>query len=162
MPAIRDWQTLSVERQTQAFRLAGLEGAVEVMYGPNEDPQHWGYDLLGLDYPVTTAKGFPVIHAAVSYEGKGYAANFGWVQVVWIQRPDAQEPRVIVDVAPQVRGLQVPYVSFGVEPTLFDAPSTTDADEDWVARAFLTASPDRLMTRVVQPVVGLRWGYVLR
>ena len=31
----------------------------------------------------------------------------------------------------------------------------------WVARTFLTASPDRLMTRVVAPILGFRWGYTI-
>jgi hypothetical protein len=151
-----------VEKEAKHFRLAGLDGTVVVAYGPNTDPRLYGYDLLGLDYPAERAKGFPVLRADVAYEGEGYSANFGWVQVVWIRQSDTNEPRVIVDVAPQLRGLGVPYFSFGVEPTLFDAPSTTDADEDWLARAFLVTSPDRLMTRAVQPIVGFRWGYVLR
>jgi hypothetical protein len=44
---------------------------------------------------------------------------------------------------------------------MFDAPSTTHVDVEWIARTFLTASPDRLMTRVVAPVVGFRWGYTV-
>ncbi len=67
----------------------------------------------------------------------------------------------MVDIAPQLIGSGFPYVSFGVEPTMFDAPSTTHRDVGWVARTFLTASPDRLMTRVVAPIVGFRWGYTI-
>jgi hypothetical protein len=84
------------------------------------------------------------------------------MQVVWMATVGEQEPRVIVDVAPQLIETGFPYVSFGIEPTMFDAPSTTDAEVDWLARSFLTASPDRLMTRIVEPILGLRWGYVLR
>jgi hypothetical protein len=73
-----------------------------------------------------------------------------------------EQPRAIVDVAPQLIGTGSPYLSFGINPTMFDAPSTTDAEVDWLARAFLTASPDRLMTRIIEPIVGLRWGYTLR
>ena len=72
------------------------------------------------------------------------------------------EPRVLVDVAPQLIGTGFPYVCFGIEPTMFDAPSTTESEVDWVARTFLTASPDRLMSRIIEPILGLRWGYVLR
>jgi hypothetical protein len=151
-----------MEEQTYAFRLSGRGGEVVVQYGPNIDPAHWGYELLGLDFPDTVAKGFPVLRADVSYEGEGYAATLGWVQVVWMTVAAEREPRVIVDVPPQLIGTGFPYVSFGVEPTMFDSPSTTASDVDWVARTFLTASPDRLMTRVVEPILGLRWGYALR
>jgi hypothetical protein len=118
-----------------------------------------GYDLLGLDFPWEVSRGFPVLRADVSYEADGYAAVLGWVQVVWMSVAGVANATVIVDVAPQLIGSGFPYVSFGVEPTMFDAPSTTHRDVRWVARTFLTASPDRLMTRVVAPVVGFRWGY---
>jgi len=150
-----------VHENAYPFRLSGLAGDVVVRYGANVDPTRWGYDLLGLDYPSVTAAGFPVLRADVTYEGDGYAATLGWVQVVWMAGAAEQEPRVIVDVAPQLIGTGFPYVSFGVEPTMFDAPSTTQADVDWLARTFLTASPDRLMTRIAEPILGLRWGYVL-
>jgi len=117
---------------------------------------------LGLDFPSTVAKGFPVLRADVTYEGDGYAATLGWLQVVWMTVAAEREPRTMVDVPPQLIATGFPYVSFGIEPTMFDAPSTTDSGVDWVARTFLTASPDRLMTRVVEPVLGLRWGYTLR
>jgi len=76
---------------------------------------------LGLDYPSTVAAGFPVLRVDVAYEGDGYAAMLGWVQVVWMREAVGQEPRVIVDVAPQLTDTGFPYVSFGIEPTMFDA-----------------------------------------
>ncbi len=132
-----------------------------VSYGENDDPPRWGYDLLGLDFAWEVSRGFPVLRADVTYEGDGYAAVLGWVQVVSMSVAGEAAPRVMVDVAPQLIGSGFPYVSFGVEPTMFDAPSTTDRDVGWVARTFLTASPDRLMTRVVAPIVGFRWGYTM-
>jgi hypothetical protein len=150
-----------VEVSRIPFELSGQAGEVVVSYGVNDDPPRWGYDLLGLDFPWEVSRGFPVLRADVTYEGDGYAAVLGWVQVVWMSVAGEAAPRAMVDVAPQLIGSGVPYVSFGVEPTMFDAPSTTDRDMRWVARTFLTASPDRLMTRVVAPVVGFRWGYTI-
>ena len=151
-----------VKEKAYAFHLSGLRGEVRVVYGVNSDPAHWGYELLGLDFPSAVANGFPVLRADVTYEGDGYAATLGWVQVVWMRGGEEHEPRVLVDVAPQLIGTGFPYVCFGIEPTMFDAPSTTESEVDWVARTFLTASPDRLMTRIIEPILGLRWGYVLR
>lgn len=151
----------TVEVSRIPFELSGQAGEVVVSYGENDDPARWGYDLLGLDFPWEISRGFPVLRADVTYDGDGYAAVLGWVQVVWMSVAGETEPRVMVDVAPQLIGSGFPYVSFGVEPTMFDAPSTTHRDVGWVARTFLTASPDRLMTRVVAPVVGFRWGYTI-
>src|SRR6187200_2356602 len=53
----------------------------------------------------------------------------------------------------------MPYFAFGVRPTFFDAPSTDDRDYEFRAAAFLTASPDALMTPVVEPLCGFSWGY---
>jgi hypothetical protein len=150
-----------VEVSRTSFELAGRAGEVAVSYGENDDPAHWGYDLLGLDFPWEVARGFPVFRADFEYAGDGYAAVFGWVQVVWMAVAGEPKTRVMVDVAPQLIGSGFPYVSFGLEPTMFDAPSTTHVDVEWTARTFLTASPDRLMTRVVSPVVGFRWGYTV-
>jgi hypothetical protein len=152
----------SVQVSRTPFELSALAGEVVVSFGENDDPAHWGYDLLGLDFPWEVSRGFPVFRADVAYAGDGYAAVFGWVQVVWMSVTGEAEARVMVDVAPQLIGSGFPYVSFGVEATMFDAPSTTLRDVGWVARTFLTASPDRLMTRVVAPVVGFRWGYTVK
>src|SRR5215208_7938436 len=114
----------SVEASSTPFELAARAGEVVLSYGENDDPAHWGYDLLGLDFPWEVARGFPVFRADVEYAGDGYAAVFGWVQVVWMSVAGEPDTRGIVDVAPQLIGSGFPYVSFGVEPTMFDAPST--------------------------------------
>ena len=118
------------------FELSGKAGEVVVSYGENDDPRRWGYDLLGLDFPWEVSRGFPVLRADVTYEGDGYAAVLGWVQVVSMSVAGEAAPKMMVDVAPQLIGSGFPYVSFGVEPTMFDAPSTTDRDVGWVARHF--------------------------
>jgi hypothetical protein len=91
-----------MDQQTYSFRLSGLGGEVVVQYGPNTDPVRWGYELLGLDFPSSAAKGFPVLRADVTYDGEGYAATLGWLQAVWMTVAAEREPRTIVDVPPQL------------------------------------------------------------
>ena len=66
---------------------------------------------------------------------------------------------MLADVAPQLQGLGMPYVAFGVRPTYFDSPAISAPDADWRAATFLTASPDVLLSRVIEPVCGFCWGY---
>jgi hypothetical protein len=159
-PGLR--QDAAVEESRFPFELSGRAGEAVVSYGRNDDPARWGYDLLGLDFPWEVARGFPVLRADISYAADGYAAVLGWMQVVSMSVAGEAEARAMVDVPPQLIGSGFPYACFGVEPTMFDAPSTTHRDVVWVARTFLTASPDRLMTKVVAPVIGFRWGYTIK
>lgn len=156
------------------FRLRGIDGSVDVQYGPNQDPERWGYAVLGLPWPMQLAEGLPVLEVAVRYPADGYAAAMGWIQVVRISVSEASESLVPggekappgehawVDGPPQLKGLGVPFVSFGVRPALFDAPASTESDIRFVADSFLTASPDAVLSRVSQPCLGLRWGYATK
>jgi hypothetical protein len=142
------------------FRLRDAEGRVTVRYLVNEEPARWGFDRLGLDFDIEVARGFPVVEARVEYAAEGYAASLGWIQGVryWVDRQP--EPTLVIpDVAPQLRDAQVPYLSFGIQPTLFDAPAFTEQNVVWRAWSFLTQTPDLLMTPVVEPVCGFTWGY---
>lgn len=145
------------------FQLRGRSGRVMVRYGLNENPEHWGYPLLGLDSSLADmSRGFPVVQAEVNHDAQGYGAVLAWIQVVDMTDLVTGESSIIVDIAPQLEGLELPYFSFGVMPTLFDAPSTTAREMDWTADAFLVACPDALMTRRVRPVCGFTWGYSVR
>jgi hypothetical protein len=135
--------------------LRGHDGRVRASLTVNDRPERWGYHLLGLSYSADASRGFPVVEAEVDFAAEGYAAWLGWVQVVWMNDD------VIVDRAPQLLDSGVPYVTFGVRPAFFDAPSTTVASATWRARTFLTATPDLVMTKVVEPVAGFTWGYDL-
>jgi hypothetical protein len=141
------------------FELRGLVGRVEVTLAPNEDPRRWGFHLLGLDLALDHLRGFPVLQATIAFPGEGYAAVMGWVQLVRYTASDEPEPVVEVDMAPQLREARTPYVVFGMVPTFFDAPAMAASEADWHAWTFLTATPDALMTRVLEPVCGFRWGY---
>lgn len=145
------------------FRLRGSRGRVLVRYGVNEDPARWGYPLLGLDFLVEASRGFPVVQAEVEYAAEGYAAILAWIQVLRMRDLDSGEHATILDVPPQLAGLDLPYAAFGVRPTFFDAPSTNQGGNcDWYAQATLVSSPDCLMTRRVQPLCAFGWGYRLR
>ena len=143
------------------FELRGLTGRVQVEYLVNEDPARWGYPLLQLDsFDVERSRGCPVARATVEYPAEGYAAEMAWIQVVE-QRVGAAAGEILVDVAPQMHAVEaaMPYMAFGVRPTFFDAPATDDEQYEFRANAFLTASPDALMTPVVAPLCGFKWGY---
>ena len=142
-----------------------------VEFHQNDDPDRWGYRILGLPWPSSLAKGLPVLQARVSTPLEGYAAVMGWIQVVRIQVAETSSALVPgsekapagehawVDGPPQLRGLGVPFVSFGHRPTLFDAPASTESEVRFLADSFLTASPDALISRCSAPCFGIRWGY---
>jgi hypothetical protein len=156
------------------FRLRGAEGSAIVSFHSNEDPQRWGYGVLGLAWPAELAQGLPVFTARTQCSLNGYAAVMSWVQIVRIEVRESSRPLVAgvekapvghhewVDGPPQLRGLGVPFTSFGECPTLFDAPASTESDTTFFADSWLTASPDALMSRESFPVLGLRWGYSTR
>jgi hypothetical protein len=153
------------------FLLRGAEGIATVELCANDDPELWGYGILGLPWPPSLANRLPVLTVEVSHTAAGYSTVMGWIQVVRITVSDSSESlvpgaekappgeHVWVDGPPNLRGLGVPFVSFGSCPTLFDAPASTESEIRFVADSFLTASPDGLVSRRSQPCLGLRWGY---
>jgi hypothetical protein len=163
-----------VDEERFPFRLRGAEGGVSVSFQANEDPEGWGYGALGLAWPTELARGLPVLTARTECSLDGYAAVMGWIQIVRIDVLESSTSLVAggekapaghhewVDGPPQLRGLGVPFTSFGVCPTLFDAPASTESDTTFLADSWLTASPDALISRKSFPVLGLRWGYSTR
>lgn len=111
---------------------------------------------------METARGFPVVTATVEYPGRGYAAEMGWIQVIFYSVGSGESATVLVDKPPQLSDDDSPYFCWGLNPSFFDAPSTPESNVNWEAHAFLTASPDALMTKVVRPLCGLSWGYKTR
>lgn len=156
------------------FRLRGATGSVSVSFEPNEDPDRWGYGTLGLTWPSDLAKGLPVLNARAVCSLEGYEAILAWIQLVRIDVLESSQPLAAgidkapaghhewVDGPPQLHGLGVPFTAFGVCPTLFDAPASTESDTTFLADSFLTGSPDALISRVSFPVLGIRWGYSTR
>jgi hypothetical protein len=144
-----------------AFSLRDLDGRVSVSYGINDDPKRWGFHLFGQNWGSgEIARGFPVLQAKVKYPAEGYAGLLGWIQVVLLTDKDESETTWIVpDVAPQYREANLPYTAFGIEPVFFDAPATDGKNVEFQATAFLTYTPDCLLTPVVEPLCGFTWGY---
>jgi hypothetical protein len=150
-----------VANSTFLFVARGLPGEVRITYSVNENPDRWGFDILGLEGDVSRAAAFPVFEASVSYEREGYASIFGWIQVVHYWGANAAAPEwSLLDAPPQLRGLGAPFLTWGLEPRCFDAPlDTPDGISRWQAVTFLTQTPDGLLTRTVEPLVGMTWGY---
>ena len=107
---------------------------------------------------MDAAPGHPVVQADVDFPAEGYAAELAWIQVVSHSVP-TEPTRVICDVPPQMTGSSMPFMSYGTRPTFFDAPADTVPFSQFRATAFLTHSPDVLMTKVVAPICGFRWGF---
>lgn len=156
------------------FRLRGAGGNVTVTFQANEDPERWGYGTLELPWPSEIAAGLPVFTARTDCSLDGYAAVMGWIQVVRIDVLESSQALATgvekapaghhewVDGPPQLRGLGVPFTSYGVCPTLFDAPASTESETTFLADSFLTAAPDAVVSRISLPLLGIRWGYSTR
>ena len=139
------------------FDWGGLTGNVHVECIPNDNPESYG-----CWWP--NAHGYPVCTARVEYPGRGYPAMFGWVQLVRSTDNDSSGEQFEIDPFALFGDAPSPYCWFGIEPTLFDAPSRPDIPPaEWVAHSFLGTTPmaevmDGNPRRVV-PVLGFSWGF---
>jgi hypothetical protein len=145
------------------FVLRDTLGSVSITIEGNDDPAHWGLDLV---FPGATdlsyCLGFPVCTAHVAFGTvAGYGANMGWIQVV--KSTDGGEAWEM-DVWPANAGLESPFAYAGWKPTLFDAPAREDrkTHNDWTAQSFLCVLDDAVMTRRVRMLVAFQWGFVVR
>ncbi|MFI1076200.1 hypothetical protein [Streptomyces puniciscabiei] len=139
--------------------------AVIIPFTRDGEPGNVAVALEQVDEPLTVGKhpesrGFPCCTAVVDYPGRGYRALFGWVQLV--QSTDNasggagfdMDPFVLFEDAPS------PYAFFGVNPTLFDAPSRAERKPmAWLAHSFLAWTPLDRAQRQVLPVAGFCWGF---
>ena len=142
------------------FRLRGLDGLIAVSLTPNIDPEAIGYVLLSGGEPVDAARGFPVCRATITYPAQGYAAVFGWTQLV--RSSDSDPDRFEMDPIALYQQVATPYAWFAIRPELFDAPSRDSRyDLTWEAHSFLCISPDAVLTRHVQAVTGFSWGFTV-
>jgi hypothetical protein len=142
------------------FQLRGTPGHISVNVTANDDPTHVGCDLLAEDLSPDAALGYPICRAVIDYGKDGYAATFGWVQLVHsndsVHRPDDYE----LDPISVYRDVPTPYAWFGVKPVFFDAPFRPERNDlRWRARTFLCYSPDAVMTKQARPLAGFAWGF---
>jgi hypothetical protein len=142
------------------FTLRGLSGMISVSVAPDTDPDAIGWSLLTGGEPTEAARGFPVCRASVTYPADGYAAVFGWTQLV--RSTDSGQGRFEMDPIAIYQEIPTPYAWFGLRPELFDAPARgSRPDMDWEAHSFLCVSPDAVITRRVQAIAGFRWGFTV-
>ena len=130
---------------------------VSVTVEPDHDPDLHGQTLLGLLSDPMVTKGFPILHAAVSSPlSRTYASLYGWVQITNTPGEDW-----VMDPYPLFQDLNNPFVFWGAEPTLVDAPSREPDVEhdDWTARSFLCYAPDAAMTKHVVPILAFERGF---
>ena len=110
--------------------------------------------------PTDPARGYPVCRAEITYPAQGYAAVFGWTQLVC--STDSDPDRFEMDPIAIYQQIPTPYAWFGIRPELFDAPArATRYDMAWEAHSFLCVSPDAVLTRRVQAIVGFSWGFTI-
>jgi hypothetical protein len=134
-----------------------VAGRVDVECVPNDDPERYGsWWPHALGYPVCTAH--------VTYPRIGYPAMVGWVQLVRSTDNDSGGEQFEVDPFGLFGDAPSPYCWYGIEPTLFDAPSRAHAPPaEWVAHSFLATTPIREVMegnpRRVVPLVGFGWGF---
>jgi hypothetical protein len=142
------------------FSLRGISGLIAVAVTRNTDPDAIGYSLLTGGLPTDAARGFPVCRATVTYPAEGYAAMFGWTQMV--RSTDSTPDKFEMDPIALYQQIPTPYAWFGVRPELFDAPSRDSKYAmTWEARSFLCVSPDAVLTRQVQAIAGFSWGFTI-
>jgi hypothetical protein len=142
------------------FSLRGISGHIRVSISPNTDPAALGYSLLSSGQPVDFARGFPVCRAAVTYPADGYAAIFGWTQMV--RSTDAAASGFEMDPIAIYSDVDTPFAWYGTRPELFDAPSRgTREDMTWECHSYLCISPDAVVSRRVQAVAGFSWGFTI-
>ena len=114
------------------FQWRGETGRVDVQCVPNDDPD-------GVGAANSDAFGFPVCTAAVSFPRRSFNAMFGWVQMVRSTDNQSAGARFEMDPFELFGDLRTPYFCYGIEPTLFDAPSRRRrVPVEWLAH---TSSP---------------------
>jgi hypothetical protein len=149
---------------TIPFVHRGSRGTVRVEYGINEDPERLGYgeSVLGAGSPPEMARGFPVVQASVAYEGLGYGAQFGWLQIVRYRIDDTGEEQTVLDVPPQLSESDCPYCAFGIRPTMFDAPGMAGVnDATWHADTLLVHTPNAVLSKDIRAICGFTWGFLV-
>ena len=111
---------------TGEFIWEGLAGHVDVDCVGNDDPGAYGSWPTSFGYPVCTAR--------VTYPGRGYRAMVGWVQLVRSTDNQSGGKQFDIDPFALFSDAPSPYCWYGIEPTLFDAPSRRGCSTDALGR----------------------------
>jgi hypothetical protein len=113
------------------------------------------------------AEGFPICTARVTFDGEGYVAFFGWIQLVRSTDNDSAGKEFEMDPFLPFQDSPSPYAFYGLTPILFDAPSRPSRKPmRWLAHSFLATTPlddtdlfANLHDRKVIPLLGFSWGF---
>lgn len=131
------------------FNFGGDHGRVLVEVIANADPVSVG--------KTEREHGMPMCTATVEFSARGYRAMLGWVQLV---REPAPTAPFSIDPFDLFEGSTAPFAWYGIQPTLFDAPSRwREGAVRWEAHSFLTIGPWDVNRRLVVPLAGFAWGY---
>ena len=138
------------------FEWRDARGTVHVDCRANDDPAGLGC------FPGAT--GLPTCTATVDFPHLGYRSMLGWVQLVRSTDNDSKGARFESDPFALFGDAPSPYCWYGLNPTLFDAPSRSAHDDlEWEAYSFLATTPlEEVMAfepRRVLPLVGFSWGF---
>jgi hypothetical protein len=126
---------------------------VDIDFGATDDP-----DVLGA-HPG--ALGLPRCEATVSYPGRGYQSQFGWIQLVRSTDNRSGGSRFDMDPLEILGDVAHPFGYFGIRPTLFDAPSRDARTAmDWTAHSYLTVVGGQAR-RDVRALCGFSWGFTI-
>ncbi|CAI7584937.1 unnamed protein product [Penicillium viridicatum] len=160
------------ERSFEAYRHQHATMHATLM--PNADPVASGSAIIFPQYKPEDFLGYPVIRAMVHSEHPGYGSMYGWIQFVKCTSNDTcpsdnttptdvqdgcSDSHWQLDSVPLFDDLNTPFMYFGSNPTLFDAPTRIGkSNVNWRAQSYLTYIPDALVTRQVTPILGFTWG----
>jgi hypothetical protein len=135
------------------FTLRDAAGSVVVQLEPNADPATVG--------ARSSARGFPVCTATVTYEAGGYLAALGWIQLVRSTDNRSTGQDFEIDPYEPLGRTAHPFCWFGLAPTLFDAPSRPSLPDtlEWIAHSFLGFIGAQHQACAI---LGFSWGFRVR
>jgi hypothetical protein len=138
------------------FEWRGADGSIAIECRVNDSPMAIG------SFPG--GAGFPMCTATVTFPHMGYRSMTGWVQLVRSTDNASAGTEFETDPFALFGDAPSPYCWYGLNPTLFDAPSRSDRDDlEWEAHSFLATTPleevMELQPRRVVPLAGFSWGF---
>ena len=135
------------------FTLGDRTGSIDITVDTTRDPEALG--------APPDAQGLAHCQATIAYPAEGYAALFGWIQMVRSTDNHSRGRRFEMDPLTFIGEVPHPFGFFGIKPVLFDAPSRpTRKDLDWLAHSVLCHIAD-YDARTVHALAGFSWGFTI-
>ncbi len=145
------------------FTHHGYAGQIGVAVRKNHGVLSSGFSAINVKFTDDMVRGYPVVSASVSFEGAGYEAMFGWLQVISHDLGNG-ETDFSVDIAEQFQEFMNPFCYYGYKPKFYDAPRMNDPTVmTWKAYTFLCplSLSNREEYRKITPLAGFTWGYTM-